>query len=181
MANYALSAAQIEVRKAAAEFARTELTSALAKYESLPTQESRFAEARPFYEKFVKAGYLKSFIPASDGGTGGAFLDMSLIVEEFYAVNSSVSVALVGAALGLMPLILGGTSEQKQKFLKPFISGEGDHLASLAHSEPGGTANWLEKGGKGLGVTARKEGDYYIVNGEKVCRRGSSAERPLTD
>jgi alkylation response protein AidB-like acyl-CoA dehydrogenase len=93
---------------------------------------------------------------------------MSLIVEEFYAVDSSVNIALIGTALGLMPLVLGGTPEQQTKFLKPFISGQGAPIASLAHSEPSGTANWLEKGGKGLGVTARKEGDYYIVNGEKV-------------
>lgn len=37
------------------------------------------------------------------------------------------------------------------------------------HSEPTGTANWLEKGGKGLQVTARKEGNEWIVNGEKVA------------
>ncbi|GKZ31886.1 hypothetical protein AbraIFM66950_000822 [Aspergillus brasiliensis] len=74
---------------------------------------------------------------------------------------------MVGTVLGLLPLILGGTAEHKEKFLAPFLSGEGDHLASLTHSEPGGTANHLEKGGKGLAVTARKEGDFYIVNGEK--------------
>jgi alkylation response protein AidB-like acyl-CoA dehydrogenase len=52
--------------------------------------------------------------------------------------------------------------------LKPFLSGEGEPLASLVHSEPGGTANYLEKGGKGLQTTARKEGDDWIVNGDKV-------------
>jgi alkylation response protein AidB-like acyl-CoA dehydrogenase len=93
---------------------------------------------------------------------------MSFIVEEFCTVDSSVNMALVGTALGLMPLVIGGTDEQKKRFLKPFISGYGDHIASLAHSEPGGTANYLEKGGRGLGTTARREGDYYIVNGEKV-------------
>ena len=108
-------------------------------------------------------------IPVSSGGSCESWLDIGLIVEELHAVDASLSIHLVGTVLGLLPLILGGTSVQKEKFLTPFLSGEGDHLASLTHSEPGGTANHLEKGGKGLGVTARKEGEYYIVNGEKVC------------
>lgn len=168
MTNYALSEEQIEVRRAAAQFAKEHIGTAAQSYQHLPTQQARFRETRPFYEKLVKAGYLKAFIPSPDGGTGGSFLDMSLIVEEFWAVDTSVNMALLGTALGLMPLILGGTSEQKKRFMKPFISGEGDHVASLAHSEPGGTANYLEEGGRGLGVTARKDGDHFVVNGEKV-------------
>jgi alkylation response protein AidB-like acyl-CoA dehydrogenase len=52
--------------------------------------------------------------------------------------------------------------------LKPFLSGEGEPLASLVHSEPTGTANWLQKGGKGLQTVARKDGDDWVINGEKV-------------
>jgi len=36
------------------------------------------------------------------------------------------------------------------------------------HSEPGGTANWLEKGAKGLGTVARKVGEEWVVSGEKM-------------
>ncbi|CAF3577369.1 unnamed protein product [Fusarium graminearum] len=173
MANFSLSDAQRQLAQDASAFARQELSPAREKYKSLSTQRDRFLAIKPFYEATVKAGYLKAFVPAPDGGTGGSFLDMSLIVEEFYTVDSSVNVALVGTALGLMPLILGGSEEQKKRFLKPFISGTGDYIASLAHSEPGGTANYLEKGGQGFGVTARKEGDYYIVNGEKLWTTNS--------
>jgi alkylation response protein AidB-like acyl-CoA dehydrogenase len=177
MTNYALSEDQIEVRRAAAQFAKEHIGPAADIYQGLSTQQARFREIRPFYEKLVKAGYLRSFIPAPFGGTGGSFLDMSLIVEEFWAVDTSVNMALLGTALGLMPLILGGTAEQRDRFMKPFISGEGDHLASLAHSEPGGTANYLEEGGRGLAVTARKEGDEYVVNGEKVWHPLTARER----
>ncbi|KAH8156006.1 hypothetical protein CIB48_g12239, partial [Xylaria polymorpha] len=40
--------------------------------------------------------------------------------------------------------------------------------------EPGGVANWLEKGGKGLNTTARKEGDEWVLNGEKVWATNSA-------
>jgi alkylation response protein AidB-like acyl-CoA dehydrogenase len=61
-----------------------------------------------------------------------------------------------------------GTPEQHERFLKPFLTGDGEPLASLVHSEPGGTANWLQKGAPGLQTTARKEGDFWIINGTKV-------------
>ncbi|KAM0325118.1 hypothetical protein ACHAQA_007657 [Verticillium albo-atrum] len=173
MVNFSLSSHQVDIRRAAAQFATEELGSAYDSYHDLTDQEARFRATKPFYESLIKAGYLKAFIPTNDGGSNESFVDMSLIIEEFYAVNSSVNIALIGTALGLLPLILGGTPEQKERYLKPFLSAEGDHLASLTHSEPGGTANFLEKGGKGLGVTAQLDGDCYVVNGEKLWTTNS--------
>jgi alkylation response protein AidB-like acyl-CoA dehydrogenase len=107
-------------------------------------------------------------IPKAVGGASESWLDVAIGLEEYYRVDASLTIHAVGTALGLLPLIIGGASEQQKKYLAPFISGEGDHLASLTHSEPGGTANFLEKGGKRLGVTAKEFGDSYIVKGEKV-------------
>lgn len=91
------------------------------------------------------------------------------MVEEMYKVDRSLSLTIFGTGLGLTPLLLGGTREQHDEFLKPFLSGDGEPLASLVHSEPGGTANYLEWGGKGLGTIARREAGEWVVNGEKVC------------
>lgn len=137
-------------------------------YSKHPDQLSRFRATQPFYEKLIKAGLLQLLIPTAVGGKSQSFLDTAIILEELHGVDSSIMIHAVGSALGLLPLILAGTPEQKEKELKPFLSGEGTPLASLAHSEPQGTANFLEKGGTGLGVSARKEGDSYLVNGEKV-------------
>lgn len=168
MASFSLSEQQRAVREYAATHAKEILGTAFDNYNKLGDQVTRFRATRPFYEKLIRAGFLKSMIPESSGGSSKSFFDTGLIVEELYAVNSSVNMQLMGTALGLIPIILGGTEEQKDRWLKPFLTCEGDSLAGLAHSEPGGTANYLEKGGKGLGVTARKEGDFYVVNGEKV-------------
>jgi alkylation response protein AidB-like acyl-CoA dehydrogenase len=113
-------------------------------------------------------------IPKAVGGASESWLDVAIALEEYYTVDASLTIHAVGTALGLLPLIIGGTPEQQKKYLAPFTSGEGEHLASLTRSEPGGTANFLETGGNGLGVTAKQVGDYYIVNGEKVSLRSYS-------
>ena len=64
----------------------------------------------------------------------------------------------------------GGSAEQNAEFLQPFLSAEGAPLASLVYSEPTGTANWLEKGARGLQTVAWQEGDgEWVIDGEKVC------------
>ncbi|KAF5575468.1 acyl dehydrogenase [Fusarium pseudocircinatum] len=167
MVHFSLTESQKLLRAKAAKVAREVLGSAYPVYSKFPDQIDRFRATRPFYAQLVRQGLLKALIPKSDGGDAESLLESAFILEELYAVDSSITIHLVGTALGLLPLLIGGTPEQKQRFLTPFVSAEGDHLASLTHSEPGGTANHLEKGGKGLGVTAGKEGDYYVVNGEK--------------
>lgn len=81
-----------------------------------------------------------------------------------------MSLTIFANGLGLTPLILAGSEEQRGKFLESFLREDGEPLASLMHSEPEGTANWLEKGGNGLQTTARREdgGDGWVINGEKV-------------
>ncbi|KAJ3943199.1 uncharacterized protein N0V96_007434 [Colletotrichum fioriniae] len=174
MVQFNLTEDQKALRAKGAKVAKEVLTHAYADYSKHSDQLTRFRATRPYYGKLVKEGLLKAFVPKAAGGDADTLLETAFLLEELYAVESSIVIHLVGSALGLLPLVLGGTAEQQKRFLKPFLSGEGDPLASLAHSEPGGTANHLEPGGKGLGVTARKGGDFYIVNGEKLWTTNSA-------
>lgn len=79
----------------------------------------------------------------------------------------AVSLTIFSTGLGLTPMNLTGKPEH-QGFLAPFLSGEGEPLASLVFSEPGGVANYLEEGAPGLATTAMLEGDEWVLNGEKV-------------
>lgn len=168
MVSFTLDDRQRALVREVREIAKNVLSGAHAVYSKHPDQTSRFQATRPFYEKAVKAGLLQLLIPTSVGGRSETLSDTAIILEELHGIDSSIMIHAVGSALGLSPLVLAGTEEQKKKYLVPFLSGEGAPLASLAHSEPQGTANFLEKGGKGLGVTARKEGDFYLINGDKV-------------
>lgn len=62
------------------------------------------------------------------------------------------------------------------RFLAPFLTGSGAPLACFVLSEPGGVANFLEKGAPGLQTTARlvDGGKYWELNGEKVWALNSA-------
>ena len=111
---------------------------------------------------------IKGQIPTALGGANESLVDAAVTLEELFAADTSVTLTVAATGLGLTPLIMSGHERLQKEHLKPFLTGEGEPLASLVHSEPGGTANWLEKGGKGLRTTARKEGDEWVITGEKV-------------
>lgn len=94
-------------------------------------------------------------------------IEAAILVEEMYRIEPAASLTIFSTGLGLTPLNLTGKPEH-QDFLMPFLSGKGDPLASMVFSEPGGVANYLEKGAPGLATTATLEGDEWVISGEKV-------------
>ena len=177
MIDFTLSERQSAIRNAARSFASVVLSKAPTVYSQHAEGYRRFQATRPLYREAIKAGLIKGQIPVSMGGSSGSFCDAAILVEELCAVDTSVPITVFATGLGLSPLIAAGSVEQRKKFLGPFISGEGEPLASLVHSEPNGTANWLEKGGRGLQTTARKDGEDWVISGEKV----GHPSHPLTN
>jgi butyryl-CoA dehydrogenase len=51
--------------------------------------------------------------------------DTAVMVEELYAANASVTLTLIGTVLGLLPLLIGGTDEQRRRLLPPFLAQSG--------------------------------------------------------
>lgn len=168
MVNFTLTEEQKTLRANAQAFAQNVLSTAPNLYSHLPTQSERFKAVLPIYRTAVSAGLIKGQIPAALGGSSTSLIEAGIVVEEFYAVEPSAAITILGTGLGLTPLILAGSKEQHEKFLSPFLKEEGEMLASFVHSEPGGTANWLEKGAPGLQTTAYKDGDEWVIDGEKV-------------
>jgi alkylation response protein AidB-like acyl-CoA dehydrogenase len=168
MVDFSLTAEQKELRANAQAFAQNVLSAAPKLYSPLPSQTERFQSTLPIYQTAVKSGLIKGQIPVPLGGTSNGLIDAAIVVEEFHAVEPSTAITILGTGLGLTPLILAGSKDQHEKFLSSFLKQEGEMLASFMHSEPGGTANWLEKGAAGLQTTAYKEDEDWVVNGEKV-------------
>ncbi|MDA3792399.1 MAG: acyl-CoA dehydrogenase family protein, partial [Elusimicrobia bacterium] len=101
------------------------------------------------------------FVPEEYGGLGGGAMELCIATEELSKVCGGVAVSYAATALGAFPIILFGTDEQKQKFLPAIASGE--KIAAFGLTEPNAGSD-----AGGLETTAEKDGDDYIVNGNKV-------------
>ncbi len=115
-------------------------------------------------EALADAGLFKAFIPEKNGGIvsdGYGITNMCLVTEELSRVCGGIALAFAGTGLGSFPILLFGNEEQKQKFLSPIARGE--KLAAFGLTEPdaGSDAGSIK-------TTARKEGDYYYLNGNKI-------------
>lgn len=116
--DFTLTPEQRELKSAARKFARDILTDVRGATDMLPTAEERFLATRPTYEAMVAAGYLRKCIPVPAGGEGNGLVDMAIMAEEFYSVNASVTLTMLGTVLGLLPVPIGGTPEQCGRFLR---------------------------------------------------------------
>ena len=165
--DFRLSPTQEEIRKAAAAFAKGPLKQAKTNYMKCQHYYERFQSTRPIYRQAVAGGLIKGQVPPHLGGAGGTLVEAAILVEEMYRIEPAVSLTIFSTGLGLTPLNLTGKPEHKE-FLEPFLSADSEPLASMVFTEPGGVANYLEKGAPGLVTTARPEGDEWVLNGEKV-------------
>ena len=138
--DFTLTAQQRELQLDSRKFAREVLADARAA-QPLPTPVPGLLAPTPTYAAWGAAGYLRKCIPAPAGGDNAGMVDMAILAEEFYSVNPSVTLTMLGSVLGLLPLLLGGTPAQCQRLLAPFLKTNGAPLAAFCSSEPGGSAH----------------------------------------
>src|ERR1700744_5856312 len=96
--DFTLTAQQRDLQLVSRKFAKEVLNEARAA-ELLPTPEERFRAPRPAYETMVAAVYLRKCIPAPAGGDNAGMIDMAILAEEFYSVNPSVTLPMLGTVL----------------------------------------------------------------------------------
>jgi len=138
----------------ARKFARTEMAPHAAECDRLP----RFPEE--IYRKAHELGLMNLNVPTDYGGSGLGLLDQCLIVEELAYACGGMTTSIIANCLALEPILLGGTPEQKQRFLAPFCATY--QLASFGLTEPTGGSD-----AGALRTRARRDGDSYVLDGEK--------------
>jgi alkylation response protein AidB-like acyl-CoA dehydrogenase len=116
---------------------------------------------------FARHDILGIPFPPEYGGVSGSALTLVLAVEEISKVCVSSSLILSVQSLGSLPIVLGGTDEQKRRFLPPLASGE--KLAAYALTEPGSGSD-----AGGMRTRAVRHGDTYVLNGSKTFITGGS-------
>ena len=165
--DFRLTSHQRALQQESRKFAVDVLANARAA-ELLSTPEERFLATKPVYEAMVAGGFLRKCIPTSAGGDNTGLIDMAIMAEEFYSVNASVTLTMLGTVLGLLPILRAGTPEQAARLLNPFLKKDGAPLAGFCFTEPGGSANAASPlPGEGVRTVAKRDGDYWIINGQK--------------
>ncbi len=107
-------------------------------------------------------GILGICIPQRYGGQGFDYITLGLVCEELEAMDTSLRVVMsVHLGLNSLALLQWGTEEQKQKFLVPQARGE--KYAMFGLTEPGVGSDVAN-----MASTAKRDGDSYIINGEKM-------------
>ena len=107
-------------------------------------------------------GILGICIPVRFGGQGMDYIALGLACEELEAVDTTLRVAMsVHTGLCSMTILQWGTEGQKERYLKPLAAGE--KLGCGAFSEPGAGSDFAH-----IQATGKKDGDGYILNGEKM-------------
>lgn len=117
---------------------------------------------RSVFDKMAELGLMGVCIPEEYGGAGFDYISLGLVCEELEACDTFLRVAMsVHVGLNSMSLLAWGTEEQKQKYL--VAQAKGEKLATFGLTEPNAGSDVV-----GMRSYARRDGDDWILNGEKM-------------
>ncbi|MHA2351994.1 MAG: acyl-CoA dehydrogenase family protein [Candidatus Thorarchaeota archaeon] len=114
----------------------------------------------PIIQKCWEEGLMNLSIPKEFGGLGLGSIEQCITVEEMAAGCAGMTTSIYVNTLGAEPILVAGTDEQKEKYLRPLT--EELKFASFACSEPG-----MGSDVAGIQTRVKKEGNSYVLNGSK--------------
>jgi len=144
----------LEVKRQTREFADEHVRPAAAEYYASGEYPWDVLEAG------MEAGIVAQDIPEEYGGKGYDIYQLLAMSEELFRADAGIALTMMLASFGAEIMEEHGSDEQKERFLRPVA--ENDQITGLAVSEP-------ETGSDLAGMTtaAEKDGDEYVLNGEK--------------
>ncbi|MSW47242.1 MAG: acyl-CoA dehydrogenase [Actinobacteria bacterium] len=111
------------------------------------------------FDALQKAGLAAAHVPEEFGGDGADALATVIIIEEVARVCGASSLIPAVNKLGSLPLMLSGSQEQKERWLRPLAAGKGFSYC-LSESEAGSDAAAMK-------TKATKSKDGWVINGSK--------------
>ena len=118
-------------------------------------------------KKMQQCGFFGIPYPKKYGGAGADTLSYALCMEEVSKVDASCGITIsVHTSLCCSCIYEYGNEQQKEKYLRPLISGEKIGCFSLTEPNAGSDAS-------GIQSFARREGDHYVLSGSKVFTTNS--------
>src|SRR3954470_9179665 len=127
--DFALSSEQTALQDTARKYGREVVRPKAAHYD----ETSQFP--RDLISTAWELGLMNMTIPQEYGGVGLSHLDQALVAEELAWGCAGVATSIIANDLALLPILIGGTEDQKRRLVAPFS--EKLRLTSFALTEPG--------------------------------------------
>lgn len=154
MIDFTLTPEQKEFQDLARKFAAKEITPIALQYDKEPFVPDAILK------KAHGAGLMNLTTPKVYGGHGMGLLDAALITEELNAGCSGIGGMITINSLACGPILIGGTDEQKKRFLIPLCESGKTASFGLTEREAGSDA-------AGVKTKAVRKGNEYVLNGQK--------------
>ncbi|MEE9391542.1 MAG: acyl-CoA dehydrogenase family protein [Planctomycetota bacterium] len=124
-------------------------------------------------DALAEAGLMRCWIPKEYGGeaSDSPNLNLCIVVEELSKADPAIGVLYAVNALGSVPIIVGGTEEQKKKYLPKVATGETLCAFCLSEKTAGSDAQGLKVRAVDVG-----HGDYEIHGEKKWTTNGGAAD-----
>jgi alkylation response protein AidB-like acyl-CoA dehydrogenase len=122
-------------------------------------------ECTELWHALGDAGFIGVNIPEEHGGGGGGLVELSLVIEESAARGAPMLLLLVTAAISAEVIAEYGSDEQRKQWLPRLATGRTKVVFAITEPEAGSNTHKLA-------TTARREGDEWVLNGEKYYISG---------
>lgn len=121
------------------------------------------------YDGVVENGWLGLLIPEEYGGQGGRMIEQVLLLEALGKYGYDLGLPVAITAFTYDNLLKHGTEAQKERFIPRLLDGEIRFSIGVSEPETGSDAASLQ-------TRAEREGDHYVVNGEKMWQSAAHVE-----
>lgn len=121
---------------------------------------------------YKKHGFLYLMLPERFGGLDGDITSLCLVIEELAKISGASSLIPLAHNVGLMPVMVAGTDEQKEYIYAKVAEPDKINLLAFALTEPdaGSDASHMR-------TNAQRDGDHYYINGKKsMITNGANAQ-----
>lgn len=127
-------------------------------------EKKDYAFTESLMKKAGELGFLSIPVPENYGGMGMGFVSTMLVCDYISGASGSLSTAFgAHTGIGILPILLYGTEDQKQEYLPKLASGE--WFGSYCLTEPGAGSD--ANSGKTKAVLS-EDGSHYEITGQKM-------------
>ncbi|HEX5480211.1 MAG TPA: acyl-CoA dehydrogenase family protein [Dehalococcoidia bacterium] len=163
-----LSEEQELLKNAARDFLEKECPETLVR----EMEEDEKGYSPELWKKMAEQGWQGLLIPEQYGGAGFGYLDLIILIEEFG--RALVPGPFISTQIGgVLPILEGGTEQQKSYALPKIASGE--TIWTLAYTEPSARFD-----SEGVALEVKEEGNELVLNGTKLFTRDANVADFMT-